>query len=85
MSYISTQTRQNHGILLDIFLFEPFLSVHQVGRVDSTKLLAIRLTGDNISEEHCYFEKSDGRVTLHGLPGGVTVRTLISATTRKVR
>ncbi|EJD00829.1 kinesin-like protein [Fomitiporia mediterranea MF3/22] len=43
-----------------------------VGRLDSEKALAIRLSGENISEEHCYFENTDGKVTLHGLPGGST-------------
>ncbi|KAI5122123.1 hypothetical protein M0805_000771 [Coniferiporia weirii] len=43
-----------------------------VGRLDSEKSLAIRLSGDNISEEHCYFENTDGKVTLHGLPNSVT-------------
>ena len=41
--------------------------------MDSEKPLAIRLSGDNISEEHCYFENTDGKVTLHGSPDGVTV------------
>ncbi|KAL5530751.1 hypothetical protein ACEPAF_7009 [Sanghuangporus sanghuang] len=43
-----------------------------VGRLDSEKPLAIRLSGENISEEHCYFENIDGKVTLCGLPGGST-------------
>jgi len=44
-----------------------------VGRLDSEKLAAIRLSGDNISEEHCYFENNDGKVTLHAMPNSVTV------------
>ena len=45
-----------------------------MGRLDSEKPLAIRLSGENISEEHCYFENIDGKVNLYGLPGGSTVR-----------
>ncbi|EPQ59721.1 kinesin-like protein [Gloeophyllum trabeum ATCC 11539] len=43
-----------------------------VGRMDSAKPAAIRLSGENILEEHCYFENNDGKVTLHGLPDAVT-------------
>ena len=45
----------------------------QVGRLDSDKPAAIRLSGDNILEEHCYFENTDGKVFLHALPDSVTV------------
>ncbi|CAE6464038.1 unnamed protein product, partial [Rhizoctonia solani] len=44
-----------------------------VGREDSEKNLAIRLTGDNIKEEHCWFENNDGTVTLHGHPDSITL------------
>ncbi|KII95978.1 hypothetical protein PLICRDRAFT_87278 [Plicaturopsis crispa FD-325 SS-3] len=43
-----------------------------IGRLDSTKGAAIRLSGDNIMEEHCYFENNDGKVTLHSMPDSVT-------------
>ncbi|KIJ70625.1 hypothetical protein HYDPIDRAFT_172396 [Hydnomerulius pinastri MD-312] len=43
-----------------------------VGRLDSEKPAAIRLSGDNILEEHCAFENNDGKVTLHALPDSVT-------------
>jgi kinesin family member 1 len=46
----------------------------QVGRMDSRKPAAIRLSGESILEEHCYFENADGKVTLHALNEGVTVR-----------
>lgn len=46
----------------------------QVGRLDSEKPAAIRLSGESIAEEHCYFENNDGKVTLHALPDAVTVR-----------
>ncbi|TBU27698.1 kinesin-domain-containing protein [Dichomitus squalens] len=43
-----------------------------VGRLESDKSCAIRLSGDSIAEEHCYFENTDGKVTLHAMPNAVT-------------
>ncbi|KAI0786506.1 kinesin-domain-containing protein [Abortiporus biennis] len=43
-----------------------------VGKLDSEKPAAIRLSGESIVEEHCYFENQDGKVTLHALPNAVT-------------
>ncbi|EEB92295.1 hypothetical protein MPER_09220, partial [Moniliophthora perniciosa FA553] len=43
-----------------------------VGRMDSVKPAAIRLSGDNILEEHCFLENTDGKVLLHALPDSVT-------------
>lgn len=42
--------------------------------MESEKPVHIRLSGDNILEEHCYFENTDGKVMLHSIGGGVTVR-----------
>jgi hypothetical protein len=42
--------------------------------MDSEKAVHIPLSGDNILEEHCYFENTDGKVTLHALPEAITVR-----------
>ena len=42
--------------------------------MDSEKAVHIPLSGDNILEEHCYFENTDGKVTLHALPDAITVR-----------
>ncbi|OCH85030.1 kinesin-domain-containing protein [Obba rivulosa] len=44
----------------------------QVGRLDSEKPAAIRLSGESIAEEHCYFENNDGKVTLYAMPNAVT-------------
>jgi hypothetical protein len=53
----------------------PFLTFAlQVGRLDSEKAVHIRLSGNNILEEHCHFENIDGKVTLHALPDAITVR-----------
>ncbi|KAG8935241.1 kinesin-like protein Klp8 [Tulasnella sp. 418] len=44
-----------------------------VGQMDSDKPVAIRLSGNNILEEHCYFENNDGVVYLHALPDSITL------------
>lgn len=41
--------------------------------MDSEKPAAIRLSGDNISEEHCVLENVDDKVMLHAMPDSVTV------------
>ncbi|KIY45170.1 kinesin-domain-containing protein [Fistulina hepatica ATCC 64428] len=43
-----------------------------VGRLNSDKPVAIRLSGENILEEHCYFENNDGKVFLHTMSNSVT-------------
>ncbi|KAG6846115.1 hypothetical protein H0H93_015940, partial [Arthromyces matolae] len=48
-----------------------------VGRLDSEKPAAIRLSGDNILEEHCHFDHADGRVTIQSLPDSITVGCLL--------
>lgn len=35
---------------------------------------AIRLSGSNILDEHCYFENVEGTVMLHSMPNSITVR-----------
>ena len=45
-----------------------------MGRLDSEKAVHIRLSGNNILEEHCHFENTDGKVTLHALTDAITVR-----------
>ena len=52
----------------------PDPGVLQVGHVDSQKPVAIRLSGETILEEHCYFDNQDGTVMLYALPDSVTVR-----------
>jgi hypothetical protein len=41
--------------------------------MDSDKLIHIRLSGDNILEEHCYFDNDNGVVTLQAPAGSITV------------
>ena len=45
----------------------------EVGRLDSDKPAAIRLSGESIAEEHCYFDNNDGKVTLYAMSDAVTV------------
>jgi kinesin family member 1 len=48
----------------------------QVGKLDSDKPAAIRLSGENILDGHCFFENTDGKVTLHAMPDSSTVRVI---------
>ncbi|KAF8826322.1 hypothetical protein HHX47_DHR5000294 [Lentinula edodes] len=64
---------------LGISVEKNMVGVHtpkKVGRLDSDKPAAIRLSGDNILEEHCYFENTDGKVFIHCLPDSVTSHKL---------
>lgn len=44
-----------------------------VGRLDSEKPAAIRLSGESILEEHCFFDNESGVVTLTIIPSSRTV------------
>lgn len=41
--------------------------------MDSEKPAAIRLSGENILEEHCTFDNTDGKVLLYAMLNSVTV------------
>ncbi|KAG6894054.1 hypothetical protein C0992_007670 [Termitomyces sp. T32_za158] len=59
-----------------------------VGRLDSEQPAAIRLSGDNILEEHCHFDNTDGKVTIQCLPESITFlngKQLVPGTTHKLR
>ncbi|KXN84211.1 hypothetical protein AN958_12864 [Leucoagaricus sp. SymC.cos] len=43
-----------------------------VGRMDSEKPAAIRLSGDKILEEHCHFDNTDDKVTISCMPDSIT-------------
>ncbi|KAF8516662.1 hypothetical protein JB92DRAFT_2243603 [Gautieria morchelliformis] len=43
-----------------------------VGRLDSENPAGIPLTGDHILEEHCFFDNTDGEVTLSAQPNSTT-------------
>ncbi len=57
----------------ECLIYQLKLGKTDVGRLEGDKPCAIRLSGDSIGEEHCYFENNDGKVTLHGMPNAVTV------------
>ncbi|KAH0839542.1 hypothetical protein J3R83DRAFT_428 [Lanmaoa asiatica] len=59
-------------LMSECLIYQLKLGRTMVGRLDSEKPAAIRLSGDNISEEHCAFENVDGKVTLHAMPDSVT-------------
>lgn len=44
-----------------------------MGRLDSDKPAAIRLSGENILEEHCYIDNENGIVTLQAPADSITV------------
>jgi kinesin family protein 1 len=41
--------------------------------MDTDKPAAIRLSGNNILAEHCFFENNEGKVSINSLPDSVTV------------
>ncbi|CAG8664701.1 808_t:CDS:2, partial [Acaulospora morrowiae] len=45
----------------------------RVGRLESDSQPEIRLSGENILNEHCYFENIDGKVTLYPSPDCITM------------
>ncbi|CAG8657308.1 67_t:CDS:10, partial [Funneliformis mosseae] len=45
----------------------------RVGRLESDNQSEIRLSGENILDEHCYFENIDGAVTLHPYANSTTM------------
>ncbi|KAH7924836.1 kinesin-domain-containing protein [Leucogyrophana mollusca] len=59
-------------LMSECLIYQLKPGVTTVGRLDSEKLAAIRLSGDNILEEHCSFDNNDGKVTLHAMPDSVT-------------
>ncbi|KIJ19791.1 hypothetical protein PAXINDRAFT_166017 [Paxillus involutus ATCC 200175] len=59
-------------LMSECLIYQLKLGRTMVGRMDSEKPAAIRLSGDNISEEHCAFENNDGKVTLHAMADSVT-------------
>lgn len=71
---LSTEAGEDDGVCLLLILIHEAHVDFQVGKLDSEIPAAIRLSGENILEEHCCFENTEGKVTLTSLPGSVTVR-----------
>ncbi|KAJ8595053.1 kinesin-domain-containing protein [Rhizopogon salebrosus TDB-379] len=59
-------------LMSECLIYQLKLGTTIVGRLDSEKPAAIRLSGENILEEHCYFENTDGKVTIHAMQDSVT-------------
>ncbi|TFY53427.1 hypothetical protein EVG20_g10118 [Dentipellis fragilis] len=59
-------------LMSECLIYQLRLGRITVGRMDSDKPVQIKLSGDNILEEHCYFENNDGKVTLHAVTDGIT-------------
>lgn len=57
-----------------VYQLKPGLTM--VGRLDTEKAAAIRLTGESILDEHCSFENNEGVVTLQVPTGSITVGLL---------
>ncbi|KAH9027235.1 kinesin-like protein [Lactarius pseudohatsudake] len=61
-----------HPLMSECLIYQLKPGRTTVGRLDSEKAAHIRLSGDNILEEHCYFENTDGKVTLHTVTDAIT-------------
>ncbi|KAF8164906.1 kinesin-like protein [Crassisporium funariophilum] len=59
-------------LMSECLIYQLKLGKTIVGRLDSEVPAAIRLSGDNILEEHCYFENTDGKVVIVCMPDSVT-------------
>ncbi|KAI6168912.1 hypothetical protein EDD17DRAFT_1523588 [Pisolithus thermaeus] len=63
----------DHPLMSECLIYQIKPGKTLVGRMDSEKPAAIRLSGENILEEHCVFESIDDKVTIHAMPDSVTV------------
>ncbi|KAI0637640.1 kinesin-domain-containing protein [Trametes polyzona] len=61
-----------HPLMSECLIYQLKPGRTDVGRLDSDKPATIKLSGESIVEEHCYFENNDGKVTLHAMPNAVT-------------
>ncbi|KAF6762514.1 kinesin-like protein [Ephemerocybe angulata] len=59
-------------LMSECLIYQLKLGKTMVGKLDSDVPASIRLSGENILEEHCYFENNEGKVTLTSMPGSVT-------------
>ncbi|XP_006459796.1 hypothetical protein AGABI2DRAFT_202190 [Agaricus bisporus var. bisporus H97] len=61
-----------HPLMSECLIYQIKPGKTLVGRLDNEKPAAIRLSGDKILEEHCYFDNIDGKVTLECMPDSIT-------------
>ncbi|KAF8628160.1 hypothetical protein AX17_006030 [Amanita inopinata Kibby_2008] len=59
-------------LMSECLIYQIKLGKTVVGRLDNEKPAAIRLSGENILEEHCFFENNDGKVVIQSMPASVT-------------
>lgn len=59
-------------LMSECLIYQLKLGKTIVGRLDSEKPAAIRLSGENILEEHCFFDNNDGKVFIQCLPNSIT-------------
>ncbi|KAF9526270.1 kinesin-like protein [Crepidotus variabilis] len=59
-------------LMSECLIYQLKLGKTIIGRMDSEKPAAIRLSGDNILEEHCALENNDGKVTIVSMPDSIT-------------
>ncbi|RXW24238.1 hypothetical protein EST38_g1621 [Candolleomyces aberdarensis] len=59
-------------LMSECLIYQLKLGKTVVGRLDTDLPAAIRLSGENIHEEHCYFENNDGKVTLTSISDSIT-------------
>ncbi|KDR74515.1 hypothetical protein GALMADRAFT_70915 [Galerina marginata CBS 339.88] len=59
-------------LMSECLIYQLKLGKTVIGRLDSDVPAAIRLSGDNILEEHCYFDNTDGKVVIVCMPNSVT-------------
>ncbi|KAF8966416.1 kinesin-like protein [Flammula alnicola] len=61
-----------HPLMSECLIYQLKPGKTMVGRLDSDLPAAIRLSGDNILEEHCSFDNNDGKVVIVCMPNSVT-------------
>ncbi|CAG8552603.1 7639_t:CDS:10 [Ambispora leptoticha] len=60
-------------LMSECLVYQIKQGITRVGRLESDVPADIRLSGENILEEHCYFENKEGVVTLHPSPNSTTM------------
>ncbi|KAF8883405.1 hypothetical protein BD779DRAFT_1539769 [Infundibulicybe gibba] len=70
---VHTPKRNEDPLMSECLIYQIKPGRTMIGRLDSEKPAAIRLSGDNILEEHCYFENTEGKVVIQSMPESVTV------------
>ncbi|CDO74193.1 hypothetical protein BN946_scf185043.g245 [Trametes cinnabarina] len=70
--HLESADRRTDPLMSECLIYQLKPGRTDVGRLDSDKAVTIKLSGESIAEEHCWFENNDGKVTLHAMPDAVT-------------